>query len=66
MQAPELPPFHYQLMKDRTTKEQRQVLENCRNTGLLLGEGGFVRSDDPIFCACVPPRNHMPTFCWMY
>jgi len=66
MQAPELPPFDYQLVKDRTTKEPATGAGELSVYGIIAWQGRFVRSDGPIFSASVPARNQMPTFCWMY
>jgi hypothetical protein len=66
MQAPELPPFDYQLMKDRTTKGLATGAGELSEYGTIAWQRRFVRSDDPIFSAYVPPQNQMPTFCWMY
>jgi hypothetical protein len=66
MQAPELPPFDYQLVKDRTTKEPATGAGELSGYGIIAWQRRFVRSDDPIFSAYVPSRNQMPTFCWMY
>jgi hypothetical protein len=66
MQAPELPPFDYQLVKDRTTKEPATGAGELSGYGIIAWQRRFVRSDDPIFSAYVPPRNQMPTLCWMY
>ena len=59
-----------ELVKDRATKEPAkaecaQVLENCRDMGLLLGKGGLQvrRFASPRRCACT---NKTPSFCWMY
>jgi hypothetical protein len=66
MQAPELPPFDYQLVKDRTTKEPATGAGELPGYGIIAWQRRFVRSDDPFFSVSVPPRNQMPTFCWMY
>ena len=66
MQAPELPPFDYQLVKDRTTKEPATGAGELSGYGIIAWQRRFVRSDDPIFSAYLPPRNQMPILCWMY
>ena len=66
MQAPELPTFDYQLVKDRTTKEPATGAGELSVYGIIAWQGRFVRSDGPIFSAYMPARNQMPTFCWMY
>jgi len=66
MQAPELPPFDYQLVKDRTTKEPATGVGELSGYGIIAWQRRFVRSDGPIFSAYVPPRNQMPTFRRMY
>jgi hypothetical protein len=51
MQASELPPFDFRLGKARR-KNQRQMLENCGDTKLLLGKGGLygqtIRFSSPV------------------
>ena len=66
MQAPELPPFDYQLVKGRTTKEPATGAGELSGCGIIAWQRRFVWSDDPFFSVSVPPRNQMPTFCWMY
>jgi hypothetical protein len=66
MQAPELPPFDDQLVKGRTTKEPATGAGELSGCGIITWQRRFVRSDDPFFSVSVPPRNQMPTFCWMY
>jgi len=56
MQAPELPPFDYQLGKDRT-KEPATGAGELSGYGIIAWQRRFVRSDDPIFFACAPPRT---------
>jgi len=56
MQASELPPFDFQLGKDRATKEP------ATGAGELWGyifawQRRFVRSDDPVLFACASPRT---------
>jgi hypothetical protein len=53
MQALELPPFGYQLVKDRTTKEPATGAGELSVHGINVWQRQFVRSDDPIFFSAV-------------
>jgi hypothetical protein len=57
MQAPELLPSDYQLVKDRTTKEPATGAGELSGYGIIAWQRRFVRSDDPIFFACASPRT---------
>ena len=57
MQTPELPPFDYQLVKDSTTKKPATGAGELSGYGIIAWQRRFVRSDDPIFFACAPPRT---------
>ena len=57
MQASELPPFDFQLEKDRATKKPATDAGELWGYEITAWQRRFVRSDDPIFFACVPPRT---------
>ena len=57
MQASELPPFDFQLGKDRATKEPATDAGELWGYEIIAWQRRFVRSDDPIFFACAPPRT---------
>ncbi len=57
MQAPELPPFDFQLGKDRATKEPATGAGELWRYEIIAWQRRFVRSDDPIFFARASPRT---------
>jgi hypothetical protein len=58
MQTPELPPFYFQLGKDRATKEPATGAGELWGYEIIAWQSRFVGSDDPIFSAYVP--HHCP------
>ena len=53
MQASDLPPFDFELVKGRATKEPATGGGKLSGYGIIAWQGRFVRSDDPIFSAYV-------------
>jgi hypothetical protein len=57
MEASELPPFDFQLVKDRATKEPATGAGELWRYEIIAWQRRFVRSDEPIFFACASPRT---------
>src|SRR5580765_7537974 len=53
----ELPPFDFQLGKDRATKEPATGAEELWGYEIFAWQRRFVWSDDPVLFACAPSRT---------